>query len=79
MNSQNGISSVAVWLLRFLPIVITPATNSAANIAAPTSSMASCSNQRGRGGSSAWNSSMRIWPPSSVTYDAARNVRQIRK
>ena len=79
MNSQNGISSVAVWFCRLLPMVTMAATNSTLNITIPASSMPSCRNHRGRGGSSTWNSSIRICPPCSVTYAAAMNVRLIRK
>ena len=41
--------------------------------------MNSCRYQRGLGGSRPWNSSIRICPPCSVTYDAARKERQMRK
>src|SRR5688572_28455549 len=78
-KSQNGISSTGVTLFRLRVIVTTEATNSTPNTATPLTSIASCRIQRGFGGSRNWNSSMRIWPPSRVTYEAASKVRQIRK
>src|SRR5688500_11258529 len=78
-NSRNGISSTGVTLFRLRVIVTTEAKNSTPNTATPLTSIASCRIQRGFGGRRNWNSSMRIWPPSCVTYEAARKVRQIRK
>src|SRR5688500_3274463 len=78
-NSRNGISSTGVTLFRLRVTVTTEATNSTPNTATPLTSIASCRIQRGFGGRRNWNSSIRIWPPSCVTYEAARKVRQIRK
>src|SRR5687768_3821293 len=78
-NSRNGISSTGVTLFRLRVTVTTEATNSTPNTATPLTSIASCRIQRGFGGRRNWNSSMRIWPPWCVTYEAARKVRQIRK
>ena len=78
-NSQNGISSTGVTLFRLRVTVTTEATNRTPNTAMPEISITSCRIQRGFGGRRNWNSSMRICPPSRVTYEAARKVRQIRK
>ena len=67
MNSQNGISSVAVWLSRLLRIETSEAAKISPNRRMPATSIASCSSQRGRGGMRAWNSSILTCPPSAVT------------
>ena len=65
MNSQNGISSVAVWLLRLLRDRDHAGDATARRTSRRRRARSpSCSSQRGRGGSSAWNSSIRICPPS---------------
>src|SRR3954462_11419942 len=78
-KTQNGISRIGVTLFRLRATVTTEATKRTPKNATPEASMPSCSHQRGRAGTSAWNSSIRIWPPSRVTYEAATNVRQMRK
>src|SRR6185503_1341130 len=78
-NSQNGISSTGVTLFRLRVTVTTEATNRTPNTAMPDTSISSCRIQRGFGGRRNWNSSMRICPPSRVTYEPASRVRQIRK
>ena len=78
-NIQNGISSTGVTLFMLRDTVTAEATNRTPNTATPEISMSICSTQRGRRGSRACSSSMRICPPSRVTYEAAMKVRQMRK
>ena len=57
----------------------TEATAIRPNMATAQMSISTCSAKRGRGGSMALNSSMRIWPPECVTCAAPSSVSAIRK